>query len=212
MALDITTYARLRPYLCHLTVATNLPAIQAERRIQSAAVLTERACRPDLEGARRPTKVPLLHAGVAATLRDQAPLHLANMRLDEGWTFDRFIACLNAHVFFWAGTAQGPIDYGERHFARYATEGPVVLRIPFSSMVAANTETELLFCKYNSGSPPWSGGQPSPRGASTFVPTAAAPFRASEVVEVTFCQSVRLPDGCAWGRSTSGPWTNLLGV
>jgi hypothetical protein len=209
MALDVSAYARVRPYLYHLTAASNLPGIQAERRIQSAAMLTERACRPDLEGTRRPDHVPLHCNGVSATLRDQSPLHLANMRLDDGWTFGRFVAHLNAHVFFWPGTAEGPIDYGVRHFARYASEGPVVLRVPFLSAVAANPDAEPLFCKYNSGSPRWSGGAPAPRGGSTFVSASAANFRASEVVEVTFRQSIRLPDNCEWGRAAAGAWSFL---
>lgn len=209
MPFSLASFAQRRPYLYHLTAASNLPGIQAERRLHSASALTERANRSDLVGVRRSDHVPLHHEGVPATLRDQSPLHLANIRLDEGWSFDRFVAHLNAHVFFWLGSETGPIDYGERHFARYASEGPVVLRIPFTGLVAANPDAEPLFSKYNSGSPRWSGGVPAPRGESTFVPASAAPFRASEVVEVTFRQSVQVPGDCEWGRSLAGPWAGL---
>jgi len=45
--------------------------------------------------------------GEPVMLRGQAPLHLGNMRLDDGWGFERFVRHLNDHVFFWPGGEVG---------------------------------------------------------------------------------------------------------
>jgi hypothetical protein len=128
------------------------------------------------------------------------------MRLDPDWSFERFVAHLNGRVFFWPGDGQGPISYGMRHFARYEAEEPVILRVPVLDVVEANAAVEPLFCRYNSGSPRWTQGVASPRGATTFVSACDANFRASQVVEVTFAATVTLPSSAELGMGPSGPW------
>lgn len=209
MAVDAFAFARRSPYLYHLTASANLPAIRRTRTIESAALLAARAGRADLLGARRSTHVTLQIDGETAVLRDQAPLHARNMRLSGGWTFAQFVESLNSRVFFWPGTEHGPIDYGQRHYARYASEHPAILRIAFSSLTEYNAATVPLFCKYNSGSPRWSNGAAPSRGAETFQPAVLAPFSAGEVIEVTFLNQVFLPEDVEHAEHPYGPWTRL---
>lgn len=131
------------------------------------------------------------------------------MRLDDGWSFEDFVGALNARVFFWPGTGVGPIDYGQRHYARYASERPIVIRADVTDLLASNPSNTPLFCKYNSGSPRWSAGAPSPRGAATFLPCGQATFRAGAVVEVAFEGEVRLPATAEYGDGPTGPWKRL---
>jgi hypothetical protein len=131
------------------------------------------------------------------------------MRLDDDWTFERFIAHLNDRVFFWPGTLNGPISYGSRHFARYEAESPAILRVPTLDVFEANPAVLPLFCRFNSGSPRCTQGRPSPRGAMTFVEAQDAAFRASQVVEVTFAGSVELPATAQLGVRPGGPWQSL---
>jgi hypothetical protein len=206
---DLDTYAALRPQLYHLTARSNLPRIRAGRQLESAASLATRANQAALIEARRAAHVPILVDGEQVVLRDQSPLHARNMRLDDGWTFERFIAHLNQRVFFWPGSVTGPNDYGWRHFGRYESEQPVLVRVPFPELVRANTQVAPLFAKCNSGSPRWSGGAAPARGPRTFVPAADAPFTAGDVVEVTFQGHVQLPAGAEVSDRPDGTWQAL---
>lgn len=209
MSIELTEYARLRPYLYHLTSAENLSRIRRTRALVSAASLAEQANRQDLLRTRRKEHVPVVVDGDIVVLRDQAPLHRGNMRLDDGWTFERFVKHVNGRVFFWPGDADGPIPYGERHFGRYAPENPVILRVVFSSVVAANPAASPLFSRCNSGSPRWSRGLPGNRGAMTFVEAAKAPFRAAQAVEVTFLDKVNLPHDSEYRFYANESWKSL---
>src|SRR5687767_6744778 len=76
--------------------------------------------------------------GEAVHIRDQAPLHRGNVRLEGGWSFDDLVRAINGRVFFWPGTERGPINYGIRHFERYETEQPAILRVSAEELVALN--------------------------------------------------------------------------
>jgi hypothetical protein len=206
---DNDTYADLRPYLYHLTARSNLARIRAGRQLESAASLAEQANQSRLLDARRSTHVPIDVDGEQVMLRDQFPLRARNMRLEEGWTFERFIAHLNQRVFFWPGRETGPNDYGWRHFGRYESEQPVVVRVKFADLVQANPQVAPLFARFNSGSPRWSGGEPPTRGSRTFVAADAAPFSAGDVVEVTFQGRVGLPESAEVGDRPDGAWHAL---
>jgi uncharacterized protein DUF7002 len=207
MPLDLAAFGRLRPYLYHLTARENLARIRSTRRLESAATLMQRAGRIDLLDMRRREHVAVTVEDETVMLRDQAPLHAGNMQLDPGWSFAQFVRHLNKRVFFWPGVAGGPISYGLRHFGRYEPEAPVIFRVPFSSLVAANPQIELLFCRYNSGSPRWSRGIAAPRGATTFVRAADASFGPAHVVEVTAIDGVQLPNDITQGQLPQGPWS-----
>lgn len=210
MPFSTADFAQVRPYLYHLTATWNLPRIRRTRRLESAAVLARQAGRPDLIEARRRDHVELSVHGEQVSLRDQAPLHAGNMRLDPMWSFAQFVRHLNERVFFWPGTLAGPISYGMRHFGRYEIEQPSILRVRFTSLLEENPDLEPRFCRYNSGSPRWNRGVASPRGESTFVPAAEASFRPAQVVEVTAVGSVILPEDTQWGAVPAGPWQRLF--
>jgi hypothetical protein len=148
--------------------------------------------------------------GERVLLRDQAPLHARNMRLTDGWSFEQFLRHLNDRVFFWPGGTGGPISYGVRHFDRYEREAPVVVRVPFAELLAANPGITPELCRYNSGSPRWSRGLAAPRGRDTFATPDVATFAPAQVVEVTFPGRVRLPRFTEVASHPSGPWTALL--
>src|SRR6185295_17449394 len=100
----------------------------------------------------------------------------------------RLLKAINERVFFWPGTEFRPISYGIRHFERYRSERPVILRCK-SDLLFNTPGQEPEFCKYNSGSPRCSNGIGSPRGPDTFVPASRAMFSAAKAVEVTFAKS-----------------------
>lgn len=144
--------------------------------------------------------------GEVIRIRDQTPLHKGNLSLPPSWSYEDLVELLNDRVFFWPGDADGPIDYGERHFAKYAGEFPVVLRVPTADVLAANPGAPPEFSRYNSGSPRWSGGRPSPRGPDTFLGVGEFGMPPSRVVEVAFASRVRLPDRTEIADGASGPW------
>jgi hypothetical protein len=138
-------------------------------------------------------------------IRDQAPLHEGNIRFGDGWSLSDLVSELNQRVFFWPGSGGGPIAYGVRHFERYLTERPVVLRVSLPNLLDCNPVTPL-FCKFNSGSPRCSGGLGSLRCSDTFVTADRATFTPSGVVEVTFLDAVNLPNNVLVADSPQGPW------
>ena len=209
MPFDPQAFASLRPYLFHLTARSNVARIRIGRRLYSMVVLARKGGRSDLLDVRRREHVRVAVEGKVVHIRDQVPLHERNMLLENGWTFARFVRHLNERVFFWPGGASGPIAYGLRHFGRYAQERPALLRVPTEELFAANPEAQLLYCRYNSGSPRWSRGMPSPRGSSTFLPATKAPFTAASVVEVAIIGTVRLPRRTQQSGNPGGPWRRL---
>lgn len=206
MPLDLERFARTRPYLYHLTAASNIPWITADRRLDSAFALLERSGRADQARVRRKSHLVVHAPGREVVLRDQAPLHRGNLRLPEGFTFEDFVAVLNARVFFWPGNEAGPIDYGVRHFERYSHEDCAVIVVRTKELFDANLGTVPQFCRYNSGSPRCNGGHPVPRGPNTFVPADLCSWRPGEIKEVTFSPAVLL-DGCGLKIVSPARWT-----
>src|SRR5262249_44202542 len=141
------------PFVYHLTARVNLARISRTGLLESAAALMRRADRLDLLRVRRTRLEEIALDGCAIFLRDQAPLHDGHIPFEGGWQLPQLIESLNARVFFWPGREAGPIAHGLRHFQRYASEGPAILRIRLRSLVDANPGRTPLFCRYNSGSP-----------------------------------------------------------
>ena len=191
-------FTELRPYLYHLTAARNISRILRLRKLYCAATLLKAGKRPELIAKRRKQGRIVCVDGQQVHIRDQKPLHLKNMKLTDGWTFEQWLEHLNSFVFFWPGNAQGPIKPGVAHFNRYADERPAprLIRIPTQDLLAANTNSPPRFSRYNSGAPRQSKGKPIPRGPDTF--TCGSVFsqlhQPSAVVEVAFISSVKLPD------------------
>ena len=197
-------FAESRPYLYHLTDRSNLDHIRETKTLFPAATLMERAGRTELLRVRRHGYERVTIGKTVILLRDQAPLHRGNLRLPNGFSFEDFVESLNQRVFFWPGTAAGPISYGLRHFERYRQESPVLLRIDYRSLLLANSSAVPLYCRYNSGSPRCSDGRKSPRGPDTFVSTVDFDGTPSQVVEVTFSSDVDLPTHTEFGSHRPG--------
>ena len=131
------------------------------------------------------------------------------MALLCGYSFEDFIQHSNSFVFFWPGQDEGPSDYGERHFCRYAHERPMLIRIPTLGLFAKNRIASPRFCSYNSGAPRHANGKPSPRGPSTFSYGEQYDRPPNEVVEVVYATSACLPASAQLSCSPHGPWRSL---
>ncbi len=143
-------------------------------------------------------------------IRDNRPLRPGSVQLQDGWSLADLFTELNSRVFLWPGRGHGPIRRGRSHFDRYASEGPVfTIRVPTLSLVAANADRELWVTRCNSGSARHHSGKPVPRGPATFQLPAQAPFRPSQVIELSYKGEAKLPSDTQWSKTFSGPWNAL---
>jgi hypothetical protein len=202
-------YVALRPYLYHTLLRSNVPALQASRRLYSANALRRLANDESSFGERRRSRLRLLLPFGNVDVQDHAPLYESNIELQGGWTFRRLIEEIDDRVFFWPGDERGPTDYGRRHFDQYQAEA-LQLRVPFRLMYES-AEPKPEFCRFNSGSPRCVGGRKSPRGPDTFRPYARTDYSAGQVVEVTFRESVLLPEETQAATQARGPWGPVWG-
>jgi hypothetical protein len=209
MPIDVEQFCRLRPFLFHLTAASNIDRIRQTRELLPAEVFLRAAGREDLLSERRREHVLLDTPRGQVHIRDQGPLHKGSIAFDAGWDLCRLVRDLNSYVFFWPGSVDGPIDAGRRHFARYRHESPVVLRLPSRPLLLSGPQAPL-FAWVNSGAPRVSGGRHSPRGGATFTDALAFPRTGGSVVEVVFKGSVRVPPKTDVSSSVGGPWTRAL--
>jgi hypothetical protein len=193
----------------HLTDRGNAELISKTNGISPASHLMVSAGRYDLLRSRRRRHEKIMVGGTVILVRDQAPLHKGNLDLPNGYSYEDLIESINSRIFFWPGTAAGPISYGDRHFKRYRAERPVILRVGIESLLRANPAVEPMFCRYNSGSPRCSNGRKSPRGPDTFVTAARFEGIPSSVVEVTFEGALVLPADTTVGEDPKGPWVLL---
>ncbi len=206
----LSKFAGARAYVYHLTAPDNLVRICETGLMESAASLLRAAERQELICERRREHVALRIGAQALWLRDQKPLHEANIGFEGGWTFGDLVEALNHLVFFWPGSGAGPNEYGLRHFERYASEEPVVIRVPTADLLRVNGDVTPLFCAYNSGSPRYTNGRASPRGPSTFASADRFAWGYGRVVELTFAAPLRLPSTTEYGFRPDGPWRVLL--
>jgi hypothetical protein len=206
--IDVRRFCSLRPFLFHLTAASNLPRIRARRELLPAESLLLSAGRQALLSVRRPDHIVISVGGAHVHLRDQRPLHPGSIAFEPGWDLSRFVLELNSYVFFWPGSAQGPISAGRRHFARYQSENPVLLRIPTRSLFFGSALAPH-FAWVNSGAPRVSGGRHSPRGAATFSDAHSFTRTSRDVVEVVFRGIVAIPSEAEIASSPDGPYTSF---
>ena len=193
MSFTLDRYAVLRPFLYHVTARENLARLERTRRIEAASAILRKAGREDLVRARRAEPLTVTVGQDSVILKDQHPLVAANVTLVSGWTFEDFVEYLNDHVYFWPGDAMTLVRPGDRLLAHYAPESPLILRVPFTALVAANSDLPPLFSPYNSGAPRMQRGKGVKRGPDLF--SAAEQFRRRphQVVEVAFPGGVVLP-------------------
>ena len=206
--MDLDRYLTVRPWAYHLTARQNIAGIRQQATLLSVSKLARRPSERAALTERRTGAISMK----AAHVRDQRPLHRGNIELAPDFSFEQLLVLLNSLVFFWPGPRfeeKGPIDYGWRHFGRYKSESPVILRARTSDLLAENAH-EALVCPYNSGSPRCSHGRKSPRGPQTFRPIADFPGTPSKVVEIAFKDKARLPASVEMGDTPSGPWVPLI--
>ncbi len=209
MPIDKNDLIRLRPCAYHVCSHRNLPSIRAAGRLLTASHLL-RSCSLQ-PGEKRIGSVSLRGAHGEVVLRDHRPFALGAVDFEAGWGAKDYIAeHLDGRVFFWPGFEDRPIARGRKHFGRYSKiEKLAVLRITTRDLIQHNESVPMEVTKCNSGSARMQKGQKVRRGPSTFQRLDAAPWRASQVVELTFQDSVVLPAGTQLALSIEGPWVSL---
>lgn len=201
----------LRPSLYHLTDLRNLPRVRRLGRLSPSAHILLACGRPDLITTRRAADLLLAIDGDTIVLRNQAPLHEANIELDGRWGFADLIGYLNSHVYFWPGDSTGPTGLGRSFLDRYSGSSVGMLRIPTIDLIEENEGQPALFSRHNSGAPRHSRGKPSPRGHSTFVGASRFLHAPSKAQEVAFRGEVALPQSTVWVTRLGSPWRRLDG-
>jgi hypothetical protein len=204
--MDTRKFTRSRPYLYHLTARENIAGILNDQRIHATSELLKEAKQSELIRSKRPEMILLSVLNRQVRIRDQAPLYAGNCTFPQGFSFNDLIEILNSHVFFWPGTASSPIDYGIRHFERYESEGPVILRVSTDQLFASNPGNESKICRYNSGAPRCTQGKGSPRGPEIFQRLSLFSGNPSQVREITFETMVILPSQIEISKTPNGPW------
>src|SRR6185369_8448183 len=135
MPIDIHRFAKVRPYLYHLTARGNVPYIQQDMVLKSSSTLYAEAGKDDLSRQVRRGPRQLNIGQRIVQLRDQDPLHVGKITFHDGWTLETLVSHLDDHVFFWPGSEIGPVLSGRNHFARYVSERPIVLRVATEQLV-----------------------------------------------------------------------------
>ena len=206
---------RLRPFVYHLTAASNLASIVRAGQLEATGRLFERAGRAGDARlrSRRPAALSLELDGEPIAIRDQKPLHERCIAFEPGWDMARLVERLNELVFFWPGTERGPIRPGQGHFELYRGQGEAlrILRVPTAALLEANAARGPLLSRCNSGAPSRFQKPGAPRGGATFVPVERADFSPAQVVELVFERSARLPPETRVGTTPQGPWRALPG-
>src|SRR5688572_6497687 len=106
-------------YCYHITALVNLESLRRSPILLPAATLFRTIDRSDLLNLRRTHDVRLRVQGQEILVRNQAPLNPESIDVGST-TLEDYVSCLNAHVFFWPGTASGPTLDGVRMFQRTA--------------------------------------------------------------------------------------------
>jgi len=203
--LDLQAYLKLRPMLYHGTARSNLPCIQHERVLYSAAILAPHHC----HGVRSREQV-VKRGDHDAGLRDQQKLQQGHVEYRGGWGPRELLSAINGRVFFWPGDQDDPNRYGRKFADAYRGRGqtPMMLRIAFLDLLQPNPGTPAHFCKFNSGAPRTTAGRKSPRGPDTFQTAEEWHGPPSRVAEVSFVGKVVLPQSAeVWDQALG--WRKL---
>ena len=209
MGFDLDDLGRIRPYAFHNTCRVNFDAIRRHRELRSACEILNGSEHAHLLTRRRATSVAIEVNGEVVVIRDNRPLRLKSLRLAEGWSLADWLKELNSRVFLWPGNRQGPIPRGRAHLMSGDSRLAVVIRMSLTSLVAANRDRELWVTRCNSGSARHQAGEPVRRGPETFQLPKSAPFRAFEVVELSYVGRARIPKETEWALSLDGPWRTV---
>jgi len=214
MPIDINKLIANKPptYLYHVTYGGSLNRIRRLRCLECAARLLEAGGRHHLLRQRRENMEEFMVDGDTIRLTDQKPIVEASIIFQDGWVLADLIEAINRRVFFWRGPASGLLRKDQWHFAKYHAAGHslVFLRLNLKETIQANADRGPELCKYNSGAARMNGGQPIPRGLSTFVRPEIACFDIGELREIVFRDFIEIPlftEFCE--GSWKGPWQEL---
>jgi hypothetical protein len=210
MPFRLDRFSALRPYLYHLTAATNIDRIRETRALKPASTLFRESGQINRRPNRRTDHEPLVVNGRTIWIRDQKPLHQGAIEFELGWDITRLVQHLDKRIFFWPGDAERPIASGLNHYRRYEAEKVAIIRICSDEVLLTGQEPEPTFCRFNSGAPRVVNGRRSPRGGDTFVAAGMFNGSAGDVVEVVFRGVLRLPQCTELSPSYSGPWRSLF--
>lgn len=206
--MDIDKFIKLRPYVYHLTDRRNLNSIIAQKQIFSTRKIVSDSAIQNKKtylASRRPNHDLIKINVYDFHIRDQQPISelVLGRSLTNNWTVADFIAHLNKRVFFWP-----TINRLTRHYDRYQSENPIILRFSTEDVLKLNPNAE--FCHLNSGatrcSSHWNGDAPH-RGADTFLTAANYQLGHASVAEVTILDYCDLPDDYWTSGSPNGQWT-----
>lgn len=190
--MDRERFAHIRPFLYHATSRENLAGIKAEAFLDPAAALMRRSGRADLLRWRRRQPIALHVGDHIAIVGDQIPLDPDTISLERGWAFEDFVEYLNEHVFFWPGTAEGPLKTGVHMPVGLEDEHTIMLRLPTADLFSVN-EDEPRFCPVNVRAVRSEDARRSRRGSHLFAIAAEFGRRETDVVEVGYRSRVELP-------------------
>lgn len=204
--IDLKALPVKRPYLYHLTHRSNLPYILSTRTLFCASELFRQSGSEQHRylRARRSQHVLIEVDRQKIQIRDQRPISEKALSkcLEEGLQAPDYYEILNQRVFMWA-----TVERLDRHYQRYASERPVLLRFLSEEIIRLNQAIE--FSRLNSGATrPNShlGGIAPRRGRGTFQRPRAFEYGVSKIVEVTFPDRCVLPREIELADTPEGPW------
>lgn len=207
--MDIDDFITATPFLYHLTDSRNMPFIKRTKKLLSAVELGRLSAIEDFESfvkTRRPDHTKLTIDSCDVFIRDQKPLNRAlDKCLTNNWTREDYIYHLNRRVFTWP-----TIDRLTKHYDRYASENPIILRFNTGEILKLNKNAEIT--NLNSGATrPLGilGGVAPARGKDTFKPFKDYHLPVRSVAEVTFLDECVLPKTFHVGTSPIARWSKI---
>jgi len=211
--MELNKFIEKRPFLFHLTDQKNLQLIIKQGRLFSTNSLIDKANKEEylpIKRRKRLAHFELDINGEIYSIRDQQPISEKSLKkcLTHNWECADFYESLNSRVFMWP-----TLDRLWRHFNRYVSENPIILRFETNSLLQINQNVK--FCRLNSGATranSYLGGKPPERGMETFQLAVNYTTSISSVAEVTFENECILPETFCLSNSPDGIWeiVNLL--
>jgi hypothetical protein len=207
--IDLDLLPQKKQYLYHLTSRLNLPSIIHFRTLFSASVLFELAygaAAREYVRRWRPKSKTIEIEGREVEIRDQHTLFKKALpKCLDGMEQEDYYELLNYRVFLWPTP-----ERLSRHYARYASEKPVLLRFATGDVLKLNPYVE--FSRINSGATrPNSrlGGIAPRRGLKTFQSAEYCKYTFRKIAEVTVPQKCVLPSTFQSATHPDGPWSNI---
>ena len=194
----------------HVTAVVNLQSLRRSATLLPAATLFRTTDRSDLLSLRRTHDVRLRVQGHEILVRNQAPLDPDSVEVGATETLEDYVTCLNAHVFFWPGTASGPTPDGVRMFQRTTGVTSAIVRVPSRSLLEANESSLIDVSTCNTGASWVVDGKKSQRGLDVFQHAECFTDSPARIAEISFRGPVSLPDDSECSTGLGRPWHSLF--